>query len=143
MPFPEGYKPPGRKASGSTLKGQEMRRRLVEKLEKEFDPVVDSQIDLAKGITVVVAREKELKDGVLKRTGKWYVVSNSEELLELLNGSGVGEDYYKIVTKEPSEKAAAYLLDQAMGKSTQTIETPGLNETLADLVVRLNLESKT
>ena len=131
----------GRPKAGHTLLAAKMRERIVERVHKELDPILDAQLSLAKGITIMLTRNKiKQENGKYKRCGKWYQVTKADEIEMLLNEKDPDDSFYKITLKDPDAKAAGYLLDQAVGRAKQTIETPGLSESLADLVIRLNKE---
>ena len=120
----ENGKKGGRPKMTSTLVAQQMREQLVVMVNEQFGPVTDAQLRLAKGITVMMTRNKiKQKDGSYKREGQWYQVSDANEVAKLLNEDDEdGENFYQIVTKDPNPKAYAYLSDQALGKAKESID---------------------
>lgn len=112
----------GRPKAPHTLLAEQMRKRLVEKVHKRLDPMLDAQIGLATGINVVMVRdwETDKKTGEAHRTGKWVQVESASEIEDLLNGPQNGDDYYQIWTKTPDTNAGKNLLDQTIGKATET-----------------------
>ena len=81
----------GSKAS-HTLLAEQMRAKLIQRVDKEFTPLVDAQVDLAKGIVV--------------------------ERTVIVNGKTI-KRYY---VKEPDNSALEDLLNRAMGRPKETIE---------------------
>jgi len=81
--------------SGNTLRAQKMREHLQKKVEEEFGPIIQAQIDLATG--VVIQQKVKLKNKTIDR-------------------------YY---TMKPDANAAKYILDQAIGRAKETLEVSG------------------
>ena len=86
---PGSGRPKGSKAT-HTLKSEEIRKYLVERIAEQMEPLINTQLDLALGLYY----EETDKDGVKR-----------------------------IYQQKPSKEAARYLLDQAIGKSKDMIET--------------------
>lgn len=100
-----------------------MRKRVVERVQKELDPILDAQVGLATGLQMVMVREWETnKKGEQHRTGKWVQVTEPQELLDLMNGSNTGDEYYQIWTKTPDVNAGKNLLDQTIGKARESVD---------------------
>ncbi len=143
MEFGKGQKTEGRgkPKSKSSLISQLIRERIVERVNDELEPILDANLEMAKGANVMFSKHKvKDKDGRISRNGKYYIVSDPSEMLILLNEEDPDDNFYDMRTIPPSIKSAGYLLDQAAGKAKQTIDTPGLTESLVELIERLNKE---
>lgn len=112
-----GYRPNAGRKKGTkaphTLLALKMRERLVEVLNEEFVPQLKAQLNLAKGIHVVMRKNKK---------GEWKQVTDAKEVERLLNSDGEGDNYYKIWLRSPSAEAFKYLADQGLGKAKETID---------------------
>jgi hypothetical protein len=108
----------GRKISRNSIQAEAMREALMDQVSKTIKDLIDSQIQSAKGITVMMARkwESNRKTGEEHRTGEYAQVTDPKEIAELLNSDGEGDNYYKIVTKNPSVEAFKVLIEQSIGK---------------------------
>lgn len=119
-------------------KSDAMRKHLMKRVGAELDPILDGQIQAAKGFEVMMARELifDSKKGDYKRTGRWYQVTNPSEILELLNGEEEGNEdsYYRIVTQKADIQAARELIQQAIGRPKENVEVKGQILTLAAIV---------
>ena len=90
----KGGRPKGSKGT-NTKKAQAMRAVLQEKVAEELEPILEGQIELAKGI--VVHRKVKVK----------------------------GKTYNKYYLSKPDSSAAKYLLDQALGRAKESVEVSG------------------
>jgi len=99
----------GRPKSNATILAQKMRLELVKRVKKEFKPLVDAQIDAAKG---------------------FY-----EKRVVKLPGGHTIDKYYLI---KPDVSAAKNLIDQAIGKPKDSIELSGEVKTITELVASLD-----
>src|SRR3990167_2860638 len=85
----------GRPKSNSTLMALKMREELVKLVKKDFKPLIQAQIDSAKGF----AFEKQIKIGN-KIFPRYYV-------------------------EKPDVQASKHLLDQAIGRAKESVELSG------------------
>lgn len=112
----------GRPKARHTVLAEKMREALIEQAHKEVIPMVQAQIQNAKGLTVMMARKWETVSGgrgqpsIKKRSGEFAQVKDPKEMLELLNGNGEGDYFYQIVAKNPSVEAFKVLLEQSIGR---------------------------
>jgi hypothetical protein len=122
----------------------DVRKEFRDKVGKMFPALTNKMLDLAFGIQVVIARGWEYEKGVKKRTGRWYQVSDPQEIVDLMNGLEDGEDdsYYKIVTKEPNEKILTYIGDQLMGKAPQKLNVDHGSTQLADILSEIRSKNR-
>ena len=105
----KGGRPKGTVGTNTKI-SQLMREALLNKVSTELDPILQGQIDLAKGI--VVRKRLKLKDG--KVVDRYYL-------------------------SKPDSSAAKYLLDQAIGRAKESLEVSG-EMTLIELVNSLEHE---
>ncbi len=141
MAFQKGNKyGKGAKPSNATLAQRKMREWLMKHLEKDMPELYQAQLSLAKGYQILLARqfETDTKTGRKSRTGKWVMITDPEEALQLLNGNQ--KDIFKMVTTEPDPKASSYLMSQAVGAPTQTVEMPALADSLVEIISRMDAE---
>ena len=102
-------------AKGKTTLEKEMAlAAFKERVMKAMFPLLDSQMNLAKGCQYLYR-----VDGV----GKATLVTNPEEIQEYFEGKTDEEKRYLITTEKPDNKAIDSLLDRTFGKATQRIET--------------------
>lgn len=108
-------KPPGRpkgSVNTSTRIGIQMRELLAKRVRREFKPILDAQIDLAKGILV--------KKKVTLPNGKTY------------------DSYYE---KKPEHEPAKYLVDQTIGKPKEIVEHSGEVKSIVEIVSELDSQA--
>jgi hypothetical protein len=74
----EDGKKGGRPKSGHTLATEAMRRFLIEKVNEEFGPIIQAQIDLAKGLHVI----EQGKDGEVRRYQREPSESAAKQLVD-------------------------------------------------------------
>lgn len=116
----------GRPKANHTLLAQEMRKKVIEYVEKELMPILEAKMELALGHSVIVARKWEKdKKGRRHRTGPFEVVKDEATISQLISDGRHGVDYYKIVTEKPDNQAQNYLLDQAIGRAKETMAVEG------------------
>lgn len=130
----------GRKKGGKNQKTIEKEialKRYESRIIDELDPLIQAQLDVAKGVTVMMAREWERKNGKRARTGKFVRVTAVYDIEQLLNGDGEnGEDYYYISTLNPDGKVLENLMNRVFGKPKESLEldfTRGVKEALEKL----------
>lgn len=100
--------------------------RFVAKVFHEYDDVVRAQLDLAKGLHVMFAREWETKNNVRARTGKFKRVSGVKDIETILNGDAKpGEDYHYISLQDPDGAMLANIMDRLHGKPSQGVDITG------------------
>lgn len=116
------------------------REQFKEKFEKIFGNLTNIMLKVAEGYQVVVAREWEYNEKTKERhrTGKWKRVTDTDELVNLMNGLDEGDDdsYHMIVMKDPSVDMLKYISDQLMGKANQNVSLKhdiGLGDILAEI----------
>ena len=118
----------GRKKAGHTIEAEAARKRIVERVTKNVDSIVDAQLALAKGVSHLY-RIDESGEGSKKRR-EHILVTDSEEIREFLNehdgaAGTVNDSYYYISTLAPVNQAADSLLNRAYGKPQETVEHKG------------------
>lgn len=129
--LPKGYK------FKHTLERQTAKRHFEERIIAELDPLINAQFDLAKGVMVMFAHEKNAEG---KRVGKLYRVTEPDEILELLNSGGEnGTDFYYLSVKDPDGKMLDSLMNRVFGRPKETVEVqPGEGATLMDVIQALD-----
>lgn len=118
---PKGYK------HRKTIEKDTAREHFVQRVITEWDPLIDAQLDLAKGLTVMFARdwETDKKTGRRARTGRFVRVTRPEEMVDLLNNSVDGEDYYRLAAKDADGRMLIELNTRVMGKPPEHVEHSG------------------
>jgi len=97
------------------------KRRVVEKefkqrVLKNTDELINSQISLAKGVQMLYCIEKD-KDGKNKKP---RLVDSQQEIEKYLEGNyDNNKEYYFITTERPDNRAIDSLLDRVFGRATQ------------------------
>lgn len=134
----KGGRPKGSK-SAATLEKEAVLKAFRERVMKNAEILLDSQMTLARGQTFLYKIEKELtigpKGGKSYRAKKPELVISQWEIEMFLDGevrsepldSGPGATYYYLTTKEPNNMAVDSLLDRTFGKAVQAIELGGPN----------------
>lgn len=95
--------------------GIQMRKHLTKRVKKELNNLIDSQLQLAKGIKLAA----------------------NITLIDRKDGKKVTGD---IFTKAPEGKAGEYLMNQAIGKPKESVEMSGEVKTIIDTINELNKE---
>jgi hypothetical protein len=118
----KGGRPPGSK-SKTTLEKQEALKRFQERVRAHVDPLFESQLTLARGMTYLfrvdkIKRGKEIIE-------KHVVVDDPEEIRQYLDDEVDEDTYYYITTKDPDNKAIDSLLDRTFGKAPQSVDIKG------------------
>lgn len=118
---PKGYK------HARTLEKEAAREHYHNRIVAELDPLIDAQLDLAKGYQTMWARafEKDPKSGQRRRTGKWERVTVAAEIAQLLNDGDAGEDYYRIYTKDPDARMNDILMNRRFDPPKSRVEIEG------------------
>lgn len=119
----------GRPKATHTLEAEKAKERIVQRVTKEVDALMDAQISLAKGISYVYRIDEEKNaDGKIKR--EHVIVTDPDEIREFLdehsgeNGT-VNDTYYYITTEKPENPALESLLNRAYGKPKESVEHTG------------------
>lgn len=114
----------GRKKGGvasHTLEAQAKKQRIVSRVNDATDVLLNSQISLARGLSLLY---KIIKDQKGKKE-KPELVTSSYEIEAYLRGDyDSSDDYYYITTEKPNNMAIDSLFDRVHGKSTQAISGP-------------------
>lgn len=112
---PKGYKAP------RTLKKEEARKLLRDRVTEKLLPMIDAQIANASGISHFMLRDP--------KTGKFERISNPDQIQAALNAEGAeeGSSYY-IWTKDPSVQAFTDLLNRTLDKPSEHVEVTGKDE---------------
>lgn len=100
----------GRPRASHTILSEKMRGRFIKIVNKNFNPIMDSMMDLATGLPV---RE-------IVTIGK--------------------KTYPRFYVKNPDTNAAKYVLDQSLGRAKESIEHSGGIKTFAEVITELNKE---
>lgn len=129
----------GKRGKGKkTLLQEEAHEEYKQKIIKNLPEITEAQMALAKGQTVMMARRWEKdKKGKLHRTGKWYRVTRDSEIIDLLNGTQTGDEYYFITTEKPDNRAIDSALDRTIGKPKEKMEVSGEGGGPVELDVRI------
>lgn len=110
------------KTKDKMLVVQEMRDRVI----KNVDGLLNSQINLAKGVTFLYRIDEEMNDkGKVKR--KHVLVEDPEEIRQVLDenggeGGNVNEHYYYMTTQKPDNQALESLFNRAFGKAKESVD---------------------
>ena len=100
--------------------------------------MVEAQIMNATGITLMFARKFETTgkgpNKITSRTGEFAQITEPKEILELLNGDGEGDYFYKITTKAPSVESFKALLEHSVGKPKEPGRGEGPVDSLAVII---------
>lgn len=117
--LPKGFK------FASTEEKLKARKLMETRILNRLNPLLNAQFTLAEGLQYVY---KIVTTGEGKNQKRETVlVEDPDEIREFLDehegGNGVvGEDYYFITVKPPSDKAIDSMIDRVFGKATQSIE---------------------
>jgi hypothetical protein len=131
---PKGYK------HAHTIEKDIARKHLETRVIAEWDNLIDAQLQIAKGVTVMFARERQTVDGVELRSGRWYRVTDANEAEQLLNESEEGASWIRITVKDPDGKMLTNLTDRVTGKVVETIDVntaPQLPKTVVNVLALL------
>ena len=105
--------PRGRKLGSKGKNNAEkevLRQFLREKVAREWGPMLDAQIDQAKGLKYLVVRDK--------KTGKFLRVSEVRAKAKCAEG----EEQIEVWEKDPSTQAFDSLANRTIDKPAETIE---------------------
>lgn len=118
---PKGYKHKQTLAKATAL--EHFRQRI----EAEWDPLIDAELDIAKGLTVMFAREFEMNKttGKRARTGRFVRIEHAVEIADLLNIGVEGDDYYRITAVDPDVRMLVELNARVMGKVPESLAVTG------------------
>ena len=114
----KGGRPQGSKAQ-NTLEKAAARQRVRELVCAELDPLIESQIQAARGVRHFVLREKNRK---FKR------VTDPATITHILNAPEGRYEYYDIWTRDPSTAAFKDLVDRTIDKPTEHVDLTVNNE---------------
>ena len=112
-------RPPG-KENEATMTKRLVKKALEKRILNSADDLINSQMNLAKGVQMLYKIEKD-KDGKNKKP---ELVIMQEEIEAYLAGECEG-DYYFITTERPDNKALDSLLDRTFGKARQNVGLDG------------------
>lgn len=124
---PGAGKPKGYKHKG-TIEKATVKARFEKRIETEWDPIIDAELDVAKGLVLMFARdfETDKKTGKRERTGRFVRITSEAEIEELLSGDGqAGEDYYRICTQNPDPRMLIEFNTRMMGKPVELHQIAG------------------
>ena len=106
----------------STREQKEVENYYKDRVKDSIESLVNSQMNLAKGIQMLFKIHTNSKG----ERSKPELVTSQSEIEEYLAGDyDDSEDYYFITTKAPDNKALDSLLDRTIGKASQKIEHSG------------------
>jgi hypothetical protein len=111
---PGAGKPKGYKHQG-TLEKEEARKLLRARVFAQLAPMIDAQIENAKGLKYLVVRDK--------KTGKFLRVT--EAMAKEKQQQSDREEVIEVWEKDPAIHAFDALVSQAIGKAPQHIELTG------------------
>lgn len=132
--MPRGGKRPGAgRPKGSkeakTLEKEAARAALRAQVFAELAPMIYAQIEAAKGIKYLMARQK--------RGGKFVPVT--EDLSKaIVAGTDTEHELMEVWERRPSTQAFADLMDRAMDKAAQPMQVSGDLNLTVDVVERLS-----
>lgn len=104
------------KKSEKTLDRQEVLRQYRERVSLVVDDLLNAQLILALGHSVLLKKEK---------SGKFDIVRDQNEIRHILNQNIHDEDNYRIVTQKPNREAIKDILDRTFGRSIENIDVKG------------------
>jgi len=121
---------PGRKPGGknqATIEKDEAKRLFEERILRNIQGLLTSQMNIAKGASYVYRIHKEKGQQPVH-----ILVSDPDEIKDFLDelegGNGTleqGGDYYYITTKAPENKALDSLIDRVFGKAPLELKHSG------------------
>jgi predicted Zn-ribbon and HTH transcriptional regulator len=109
----------GRRHGAGKPKGYQHQRTLARKIEREtlrarlsaeFEPLMTSYLEAAKGAYVMFARDSH---------GKWTRVTDADTMERCLQS---GETFYRLEQSKPDVRALRDALDRLFGKPTQSVD---------------------
>ena len=119
-----GFRPGSGRPRGSknklTKEGKVQEVKIKERIIKNLDDLLNSQLSLAKGLSYLYKIRMRNVGG--KRKPEHIRVTDPKEIKAFLDGDAEDE-YYYITTKTPDNKAIDSLIDRALGKATTESST--------------------
>ena len=138
--FEKGHPKYGGRKKGTKNKATIEKEKALQLHEQgileELQEIRKAQISLAKGISIMVAREWVVNKNTkkLERTGRFVRVKDPEEVLALLNGDyEEGSDYYNIFLTDPNAKALEDLVNRLFGKAKENIDVTSKGEPIKQI----------
>jgi len=98
----------------ATRRKIELHQQFKDRVAAEFGPLLDAQMEAAKGVSHMLALDKE--------TGQFVRVTSPKKMLEVLNS---GSKWYRIYAQNPDVRALKDIFDRVLGTPTQSVELSG------------------
>lgn len=114
---PRGYKAP------DTLAQQTYQEQFKARVQPEFAVLIEAAIEAAKGVSHMMAKDRD---------GKWTEVTDPAVMAKVLAS---GETFYRISARNPDVRALKDIFDRMCGCPTQALEVNVHGE--VELVERL------
>jgi len=108
-----------------TLEQEELLRQFRARLAAEFDPLLDALFATARGVSHLMARDRD---------GTWTEVTDPIIMAKTLN---CGETFYRIYARNPDVRALKDIFDRAFGTPAQAVDLTVSGQVDVDLVTRL------
>jgi len=117
----KGGRPKGAK-SKATLEREAQLERFKQRVFEAFDPLMDAQLSLARGLSYLYKLDVE-DDG---KRSKPILVTDPDEIRAYLaeDYNALETTYYYITTKAPDNAALKDLFDRTLGKPAPVFELP-------------------
>jgi hypothetical protein len=99
------------------------KQRFESRVRKHAQELFNAQMSLARGVQLVVKRERvKTKKGW--RWTPFETVTNEQEIIDFLDGNfdQTINEFYMITAEKPDPRAIDSLLDRAFGKAPQSLE---------------------
>jgi hypothetical protein len=119
---PNVGRPPGTR-SPATIEKELAARALRDRVLRSQDALINSQMALAKGVTMLYVIKTDRKGN----RGRPQVVTDQQTIEQYLAGEldNSPHQYYFLATEKPNNAALDSLLDRAHGKAVQAVELTG------------------
>jgi hypothetical protein len=119
----ENGKKGGRPRHQATLEREELLRQFHARVAEDFGPLLDALFGAARGVSHLMARDRD---------GTWTEVTDPAIMAKVLNS---GEMFYRLYARNPDVKALKDIFDRLFGTPTKQVEMTLHGE--LDLVERL------
>lgn len=126
--YKKGHKKMGGRKTGSKNKKTIAKEKAYEDHQqailKELKELRSAHFAVAKGTQVIVARDLLWDDKKKKkiRKGRFVRLTQSDQILDVINNYEEGEDYYMIFTQDPNPKALEDLINRVFGRPKEQLD---------------------
>lgn len=133
-PRPGAGRPEG-KLGPKKIEEKNAMKYIRERVVSNIEPLVNTQLNLARGVTylykvVETGKGEKKKRETIRVTDEWEIKNYLDGVYE----NEIDGAYYYITTKPADNKALDSLLDRVFGRAKQTIDL-GVTETLEDILL--------